>query len=122
MGTVNQTMSGSILLTVKDLLGLEPSYDEAFDGELLVDINSAISVLQQIGLPIDPSFEVTSDTETWTDLLGEDYSKFKLVKTFMHTEVKLLFDPPANAVLLGHYKDKNQEARFYLNIAAESKL
>ena len=121
MGTVNQSMSNSILLTVKDMLGVPGPYDPNFDGELLVDINSAISILQKIGVPVDETFEVTSDAETWTDLLGSDYSRFKLVKTFMHTEVKLMFDPPTSGVLLEHYKNLNQESRFYLNIEAEEK-
>lgn len=122
MGTVTQGMSASILLTIKDMLGSTGPYDPVFDGELLTDINSAISILQEIiGAPIDETFEVTSDAETWTDLLGSDYSKFKLVKTFMHTEVKLMFDPPTSSVLLGHYKQLNEEARFYLKLKAEIK-
>ena len=121
MGTTTQSMSASILLTIKDLLGTPGSYDPAFDAELLVDINSAISILQKIGVPVDETFEVTSDAETWTDLLGSNYSRFKLVKTFMHSQVKLMFDPPTSAVLLAHYKDMNNEARFYLNIEAEEK-
>lgn len=122
MGTVNESMSTSILLTIKDQLGLPGSYDKAFDGELLVDINSAISILQQLGLPIDETFEVSSDEETWSDLLGGDYSKYKMVKTYLFAKVKLMFDPPTNGVLLNHYKDLVNEHEFRLNIKAESKL
>jgi len=118
MGTVNEQMSESILLTIKDMLGLPSVYDKAFDGELLVDINSVISILEQIGIG-DGTFDVTSDQETWSDFLGEDITKFKMVKTYVYAKTKLIFDPPTNSVLLNKLQDLANEHEFRLNIKAE---
>ena len=118
---IENQMSESILLTIKDMLGLPSTYDKAFDGELLVDINSVISILEQLGIG-DGTFDVTSDEETWSDFLGSDLQKFKLVKTYIYAKTKLMFDPPTNSVLLNKLQDLANEHEFRLNIKAESKL
>lgn len=106
----------SILLTISKMLGLDAEYT-VFDTDIIVYINMAIDVLEQLGVGND-GFVVTGATETWGDFLI-DMSKLKSVKTYIYIRVKLLFDPPANATLFKILEDTAKELEWRLNVKAE---
>lgn len=106
----------SILLTINKMLGLDPEYT-VFDPEIIVYINTAINVLEQLGIGHD-GFVVTGATETWDDFLI-DMSKLEGVKTYIYIRVRLLFDPPANATLSKTLEDTARELEWRLNVKAE---
>ena len=84
--------TNSILLSVKkDLnVSLEDNY---FDPELIMHINSAFSVLSQLGVGPKNGFSITDDTAVWSDFIGDD-PLINLVKTYVPKKVKVAFDPP----------------------------
>jgi len=84
----------SILTSVKRLLGIEEDY-EAFDGELVLLINSTLSVLNQLGVGAE-GYTIKDKSETWKDFLGED-TPFEAVKSYVYMKVRLLFDPPQSS-------------------------
>jgi hypothetical protein len=47
-------------------------------------------------------------------------TKFHAVKTYMHAKVRLIFDPPANSVLVETIKQIAAEYEWRLNLEAES--
>ena len=85
-------MNASILTSIKSMLGIEEEYT-IFDNDLIIYINSAISMLYQIGLESADSFTITGKDETWVDLLS-GYSNIETVKTLLYLQVRKIFDPP----------------------------
>lgn len=106
----------SILITVKKMLGLAEDYD-AFDPEIIVYINTAINVLEQLGVGID-GYTISSEDNTWDEFLT-DISKLESVKTYIYIRVRLLFDPPANSTLSKTLDDTARELEWRLNVKAE---
>lgn len=88
----------SILTTIKKMLGIEADY-KAFDIDLIVNINSALMTLNQLGIGPDSGFSITSDVEYWSDLLGSS-TNLDGVKTYIYLKVKLIFDPPTNSAVI----------------------
>lgn len=102
----------SILISVKKMLGIEQDYTH-FDSDIILNINSVLAVLNQIGLE-SPVLEITGNTETWLDLLG-DRKDIAFVKTLIYSKVRLLFDPPSSAFVLDAMERQIREFEWRLN-------
>lgn len=83
----------SILLSVKKMLGITGDYNY-FDNDIIMHINTVISILKQMGLKTD--LVVANEKQTWRKLYGDD-DIYGFIKTFVYLRVKLLFDPPASS-------------------------
>lgn len=108
----------SILTSIKKLLGIEEGYD-CFDTDLIIQINSALSVLTQIGVGPPKGFEIVDGSETWFDFLGED-PRIDSAKSYVYLKVKLLFDPPTNSSLLESTNRLINEFEWRLLVATET--
>lgn len=108
----------SILTSIKKLLGIEGGYDY-FDTDLIIQINSALSVLTQIGVGPPKGFEITGESETWFDFLGND-PRIYIAKSYVYLKVKLLFDPPTNSSLLESTNRLINEFEWRLLVATET--
>lgn len=102
---------GSILQTVKKMLGLEATYT-AFDDELVSHINSAIFESAQLGLP---RFYITGTASTWGEWLGEDEFKIEAVKSLIYARVRLDFDPPNNSYVTEAFQKRITELQWRIN-------
>ena len=103
----------SILTSIKKLLGIEEDYTH-FDEDIIMDINSALMVVNQLGVgPVD-GFLITSKTETWLDFIG-DRKDMATVKSFIHLKVKLLFDPPTSSFVLDSINRQINEFEWRIN-------
>lgn len=80
----------SILTSIKKLLGISEEYDH-FDPDIIMCINTAFSILTQLGVGPQEGFRIEDETSTWTDFLGDE-TKMEMVKNYIHLKVKLLFD------------------------------
>ena len=87
-----------ILGTVKKALGVEQDVD-AFDEALVMHINTALSVLAQLGAGPEDGLYITGNDVTWKQLIGEN-SLLSLVKTYVCQKVRLIFDPPLTSSVL----------------------
>lgn len=88
----------SIFVTIKRMLGLNMDETE-FDTDILIHLNSAIGVLNDLGVGPKDGFVVTGEAETWADLLGDD-SRFEIVKSFLYLKTKIVFDPHTSSILM----------------------
>lgn len=88
----------SILLTVKKGIGIDPSY-EAFDPDIIMNINSVLFILTQEGIGPKEGFNITGQDETWEDFLGESNTKLSAVQSYVTLKTRLLFDPPQSGTL-----------------------
>lgn len=84
----------TILDNVKDSVGVAKG-DDSFDSEILIDINGALSILNQAGCG---KSIVVEKSETWDNFKDDSQingnKSFELAKQFVLTRVKMLFDPP----------------------------
>ena len=107
----------SILDSVKKDLGISPE-DTAFDPDVTRCINSALSILNQLGVGPDEGFFISDNTTTWTDFLG-DNKKLELVKTYISMKTKQFFDPPQTGPLATALDNSLKELEWRITIAAD---
>ena len=105
-------IENSILIDIKKVLGLNPD-DTSFDADIFMHINSAFFKLKQLAVISEP-FNITDETTTWSDALGENEYKLSSVKTYIYIYVKYLFDPSTNGTLHNAMKSEltEMEQRF----------
>lgn len=112
-------MDDSILLSLKTMLGLTDEYN-AFDDELMIHINSALTVLYQLGVARqDKLFVIDGETTKWSDLFV-DTEFIPLAKSYLYLKVRLLFDPPTSGVLHEAMERQIEELEWRLNVQAET--
>lgn len=111
-------MTDSILTSIKKLLGIDKNYKH-FDPDLVMHINSVLSILMQIGVGPAEGFSISGDKETWADFIKDDSKKFSLVKSYVHLKVKLLFDPPLSSAAIDAINRQISEFEWRLFVAAD---
>lgn len=96
--STNAYITDSILNSTKKDLGIDPNY-EAFDVDVIHAINTAFSILTQLGAGPPDGFAIHDREATWTEYLGESKNQ-ELIKTYISAKVKSIFDPPANGTVM----------------------
>ena len=103
----------SILSSIKKNLGIEPSMTH-FDPDIIMCINSALNVLTQLGVGPIEGFSISSQEETWDQLIGKD-SRLNMVKSYISLKTKMIFDPPSGNAVIECYKEQIKEYECRLN-------
>lgn len=113
--------SDGVLQSTKKPLGIAPDYS-AFDDDILLHINGAIGVLEQVGVPLSAS-EVDQAT-TWVALLGSGTTKAAsgMVKQYIFLYVKSIFDPPQNSFAVNAMEEQLQMLTVRINTAFDFPL
>lgn len=108
----------SILNSIKKLLG---SYedDTDFDIDLIININTALAILTQLGVGPSEGFSITGSTETWSDFIDLSMASMEQVKLYVYLRVKLIFDPPMSSTVIEAYKRQMDELEWRLLHAVE---
>lgn len=112
-------MTNSILLSTKKILGLEENYT-AFDVDVIMHINSILTILTDIGIGPPDGFAIVDANDTWDDFLDGDL-RFNSVMTYVYLRVRILFDPPTTSYLLAAMKEQYQELECRLSMTREEK-
>ena len=107
----------SILTSIKKLLGIAEDYDH-FDQDLIIHINSVLSVLTQLGVGPSEGFSIEDENATWNDFIPED-KRLSSIRSYVYMKVKLLFDPPLSSSVMESMNRMISEFEWRLNIAAE---
>lgn len=89
-------MVDSILTSIKLLLGMTEGYT-AFDQQVIMHINSAFMILNQLGVGPDTPFMIRSKNDVWSDFMTE--GDIESVKEYIYCKVRLVFDPPQGSVI-----------------------
>lgn len=119
MSETPNTINSSILASVRPMCNVE-SDDPGFDEKLIPLINSQIMIAHhELGVGIN-GFNITGDTETWSDWLGTGETKLSAVKTWLGYTVLLLFDPPDNGTVLKSMQEQIDKIAWML--ASKSRL
>ena len=110
-------MSESILLSTKKALGISEDYT-AFDPDVIMHLNAALAVLNQLGVGPTEGFAIFDESPTWEDLLGDD-PRYNSVKTYIFLRVRILFDPPTTSYLISALNDQLREYEWRLSTTRE---
>lgn len=107
----------SILTSIKKLLGITEEY-EHFDPDIIMHINSAFMILNQLGVGPEEGFSIRDKSSTWDEFIPEG-SNLEAVKTYVHLKVKLMFDPPLSSTVIEAIKSQINELEWRLNVSVD---
>lgn len=107
----------SILTSIKKMLGIAEEY-EHFDMDLIIHINSVLSILTQLGVGPSEGFSIQDKQTTWDEFIPSG-ANLELVKSFVYLKVRLLFDPPANSSVIESTNRLLSELEFRINIEVD---
>lgn len=111
----------SILTSIKKLLGITEEYTQ-FDTDVIIHINSAFSVLAQLGVGPKEGFSISDASSTWDDYIPEaDRQTIEMLRSYIYLKVRLIFDPPSSASILDAMNRQISEFEWRLNVAVETK-
>lgn len=110
-------MSTSILNSMKKVLNLAED-DTAFDMDVMMHVNSAISRLSQLGVGPADGFMIEDAEATWETFLGSD-PRLNDIKSFVFLYVKLLFDPPATGFGTSAIEKQIEKYEWLINVRRE---
>lgn len=108
----------SILTSIKKLRGIDEECID-FDANIIICINSALMILNQLGVGPKEGFAIEDDQALWSDFLGENNTDFQAVKSYIDAKVHLMFDPPQSATLVEALEKEVEELGWRLNANAE---
>lgn len=108
----------SILDSVKKGLGMTTEYTD-FDPDVIININAAFSILNQLGVGPEGGFKITDRTALWSDFVEDSHLEF--VKTYTIQKVKQFFDPPQTGPLATALDNTLKELEWRINVAADTK-
>lgn len=107
----------SILTSIKKDCGIAEDY-EHFDADIIMHINSAFSILTQVGVGPSNGFSIQDKSAVWTDFIP-DNATLNMYKTYIFLKIKLIFDPPLSSALLNAMERQINEFEWRLNAAAD---
>lgn len=110
----------SILTSIKKLLGITEDYNH-FDTDLIIHINTVLSILTQLGVGAEEGYSIKDSTAVWNEFISDD-SRLELVKSYVYLKVKLLFDPPLSSAVIESINRQISELEWRLNVAAETEV
>jgi len=111
-------MEPSILTSVKKVLGIAAEY-LAFDQDIMMHINTALSTLTQLGVGPATGFTVDSVDDEWSDFVSPTDHQYNAVKSYVFLRVRMLFDPPQTSYLIAAQTDQIKELEWRLNVHRE---
>lgn len=102
----------SILTTIKKMLGIPEEFTQ-YDLDIIIQINSAFSILRQLGVGPEAGFRIEDKGDYWEDFIDDDES-IEMFKTYVFQRVRLAFDPPATSFAIDAIKESIKELEWRL--------
>lgn len=112
-------MAGSILDDTKKVLGIEAEYT-AFDTDIIMQINTVVSALWELGIGPPEGFQILGKEETWDQFFGDD-PRLNMVKTYIYLRVRMLFDPPTTSYLIEALTRQYEEIGWRISVYREGR-
>lgn len=107
----------SVLTSIKKMLGIAEEYTY-FDADLIIHINSVLSILTQIGVGPSEGFSIKDKNAVWTEFISEN-ARLELIKSYIYMKVKLLFDPPLISAVIESINRMTSELEWRIQVAAD---
>lgn len=110
----------SILTFIKSMLGIDKDYTH-FDSDIIMNINSSFSSLNQLGVGPSTGFLITDESKTWNDFIGSR-DDLESIKMYTYLKARLGFDPPTNAFLVEAMERQIHELEWRINSQVEGEV
>lgn len=110
----------SILETIKKMVGIFKD-DNEFDTDIIININSCFSTLNQLGVGPKEGFVIKDNSAKWSDYII-DTKKMEFVKSYIYIKVRLVFDPPTSSFVLDALQRQATELEWRLKVQAEEEV
>ena len=107
----------SILESIKKLLGIPKDYT-AFDIDVIMHINTAFAILNQLGLGPEGGYGIEGYNEVWDDYIVS--YNMSMIKTFIYLKVRLAFDPPSSTALIESMQRTLDELTWRLELEGQN--
>lgn len=112
-------MDGSILNSIKKLIGLQVS-DTSFDTDLIIHINTVFGILNQLGCGPETNFKIVDSTAKWSDFIGEE-TDLDIVMSYMYMRVRKMFDPPTTGSIATAIDETIKELEWRISVIVDSR-
>lgn len=109
----------SILNSIKKMHGIS-SDDNNFDTDIIIHINSALMVLNQLDVGPSRGFFIRGPETKWHDYITDDIIA-EAIKSYVYMKVKLIFDPPSSAAMIDVLKVSIKESEWRISEWVEDK-
>lgn len=110
----------SILISTKKVLNI-PHEVDAFNLDVLMHINTAFSILSELGVFDEAGVAVEPDT-TWEELQEAQeltnpltIAMIQMLRTYVFLRVRMLFDPPTTGFLLAAMENQLKELEWRIS-------
>lgn len=110
----------SILTSIKKLLGITEECTD-FDTDIILHINTVLATLNQLNVGSKNGFAISDCTATWKDFMGDD-ARLNLVKSYVHSKVRLLFDPPLSGSVMEAISNTIKELEWRILIVSDEPI
>lgn len=107
----------SILTSIKKDLGIMEDYTH-FDADIIMGINTAFSILTQLGVGPSNGFSISDKNSVWTDFVA-DTSRLEFIKTYVSKKTKMIFDPPTSSSVMESMNRILSELEWRINVAVD---
>lgn len=107
----------SILGSVKKVLGIHEDYD-AFDTDVIMHINTAFFLLNQLGVGPEKGYRIEDGTSKWSDYLDSSLD-LDAVKSYIFVRVRLLFDRPETSYGIQALERQASEFEWRLSVQVD---
>lgn len=114
----------SILNDVKQMCGLNTEYDDPhFDPQLIIHINTTLSILNQLGVG-KYGFFIEDDGAEWEDFINSEQADLNLqdIKTYVGLKVRMMFDPPSSSAHIQSLDNIIKELEWRMNIERDRSI
>ena len=108
----------SILESIKKLLGIPKDYT-AFDVDVIMHINTAFAILNQLGLGPEGGYGIEGYDDVWDDYIVS--YNMSMIKTFIYLKVRLAFDPPSSTALIESMQRTLDELTWRLELEGQNR-
>lgn len=110
-------METSVLTSTKKVLGLDKNYT-AFDLDVITHINSAFSVLCQLGIGPAVGFSIEDSYTDWDEFIDNE-TILNMVKPYVYLKVRMAFDPPTTSFVIDAMNKQIAELEGRLSLQRE---
>lgn len=108
----------TILGSVKGYLGIKDPDYVVFDADILMNINSALTRLYQLGVDSAKNLHIDR-LDTWDDTFFDDIDLVEMIKQYVYLDVRRMFDPPSNSSVATSIDRQISELEWRIQIQAE---
>lgn len=113
-------MTESILMSIKEKMGIKDPSITAFDSELIMDINMALNNLTRIGVGPERGYRIENKNNTWDEFIGDADPRLESAKEYVALQVKLIFDSQSmSSSMVEIYNQKSDEILYTLSITVD---